>query len=172
MEKKKTIGSQILEHDTKRLALEDDIIEYRKQMEPDILKKLYNTAFAVKDNDLYRNKYFYVVMLTINDKVLRTPRIVMLARRSCPTPVYNQAVWKFDHLTGTLEFLWSIPDSILYNHIIANPEKYINDKECSDTAKFVILMESGDLLKWVKKENKEKRDAVIFTTPQTKEEYA
>ena len=37
----------------------------------------------------------------------------------------------------------------------------MNDKETEDLAKFVILMENGELLDWVKKENGEKIDAVI-----------
>ena len=37
----------------------------------------------------------------------------------------------------------------------------IIDKETAELAKFVILMENGELLKWVKKENGEKIDAVI-----------
>jgi hypothetical protein len=44
------------------------------------------------------------------------------------------------------------------------------DKECADLAKFVILMESGELLEWVKKENGEKRDAVIKIQEQQESE--
>jgi hypothetical protein len=49
----------------------------------------------------------------------------------------------------------------LYYHIINNQLKYLNDKETAELAKFVILMERGELLQWVKKENGEKIDAVF-----------
>jgi hypothetical protein len=65
------------------------------------------------------------------------------------------------HTTDTLEYLWSIPDQVLYWHIFNNQAQYIHDKECATLAKFVILMESGELLTWVKKENGELKDAVI-----------
>ena len=157
MEKKKLAGQKILEHDGLRLDFEDDIVEYRRQMEPDIMVKLYDTAHKAKNETGYIGKDFYIVLVTIVDKVLRQPRIMTLARKSCPTPVYKQSVWKYRRDSGTLEFLWSIPDAILYYHILNNKEKYFNDKETTDLAKFVILMENGELLEWVKKENGEKK---------------
>ena len=159
--KKKTAGQTILEHDALRLDMDDDIIEYRRAMEPDIVSRIHQTAQEAKNKDLYRNKDFYVVLLTTNDRVLRKPRIIVLARKSCPTPVYKQSVWKYRHRSDALEFLWSIPDSILYYHILQNKLKYINDPECADLAKFVILMESGELIDWVKEENGELLDVVI-----------
>lgn len=161
MKNKKTAGQIILEHDYQRLDLEDDIIEYRKAMEPDIIRQLRETADKTKDQDGYKGKDFYIVLVTTNDRVLLQPKIIFLARKSCPTPVYKQSVWKCKSFTGELEFLWSIPDSLLYYHILANQPKYLQDRETADLAKFVILMESGELLKWVKKENGEKIDAVI-----------
>ena len=161
MKKKKLAGQVILEHDSLALDFEDDIVEYRRAMEPDIMDRLHKTANATCFEDGYRSKDFYIVLITTNDRVLRQPRLTFLARKSCPTPVYKQSVWKYMHCTGNLEFLWSIPDSILYYHIINNQTKYLTDKETEGLAKFVILMENGELLQWVKKENGEKIDAVI-----------
>lgn len=164
MEHKKLAGQVLLEHDNLQLDLQDDISEYRRAMEPDIMARIYDTAQKAKDKDGYIGKDFYIVLLTTVDRVLRQPKIIPLARKSCPTPVYKQSVWKYRTISGTLEFLWSIPDAILYYHILHNRVKYINDKETADLAKFVILMENGELLEWVKKENGEKKDAVITIT--------
>lgn len=161
MEQKKLAGQIITEHDSLALDFEADIIEYRRAMEPDIMASLRNAAQKAKDKEGYIGKDFYIVLITIVDKVLRQPRIIPLARKSCPTPVYKQSVWKYKTVTADLEFLWSIPDAILYYHILNNQHKYVTDKETAELAKFVILMESGELLKWVKKENGEKIDAVI-----------
>lgn len=161
MNKNKLAGQVILEHDAQQYGFDDDIIAYRRAMEPNIIQQLRDTAEKVKDDPGYINKDFYIVLITMVDRVLRQPRIIPLARKSCPTPVYKQSVWKYRNGSGDLEFLWSIPDSILYHHILRNQLKYINDKETADLARFVILMENGELLKWVKKENGEKIDAVI-----------
>ena len=161
MEHKKLAGQVILEHDNLGLDLEADIIEYRRAMEPDIMARLNDTANKAKNAEGYCGKDFYIVLITTIDRVLRQPKIIPLARKSCPTPVYKQSVWKYKASSGELEFLWSIPDAILYYHILRNQLKYVNDKETAELAKFVILMENGELLEWVKKENGEKRDAVI-----------
>jgi hypothetical protein len=161
MKQKKLAGQVILEHDGLALDLEDDIIEYRRAMEPDIMARIRDTAEKAKDQVGYIGKDFYIVLITTIDRVLRQPRIIPLARKSCPTPVYKQSVWKYKTFTNELEFLWSIPDAILYYHIIRNQIKYMDDKATADLARFVILMESGELLEWVKKENGEKIDAVI-----------
>ena len=161
MKQKKLAGQVIQEHDSLALDFEADIIEYRQAMEPDIMIRINNTVEKTKNEDGYCNKDFYVVLITTADRVLRQPKIIVLARKSCPTPVYKQSVWKYRSESDQLEFLWSIPDMILYYHILSNQLKYANDKETSDLAKFVILMENGELLEWVKKENGEKIDAVI-----------
>jgi hypothetical protein len=161
MKQKKLAGQVLLEHDNLALDFEDDIIEYRRSMEPDIMARLHDTINKAKNEDGYFGKDFYVVLITTVDRVLRQPKIIPLARKSCPTPVYKQSVWKYKNVTGQLEFLWSIPDAILYYHILRNQIQYMNDKETEELAKFVVLMESGELLEWVKKENGEKIDAVI-----------
>lgn len=166
---KKNAGQQILEHDSLGLDLEADVIEYRRLMEPELMRKLYETAWNVKKAPQYIGKNFYVVLTSTVEAVLRQPKNIMWARMSCPTPVYKQSVWKYHTHSDNLEFLWSIPEKILYYHIVHNKAKYVADKECSDLAKFVLLMEAGELLEWVKKENGEKKDAVIKLT---KESYA
>lgn len=165
-EVKKTAGQVILDHNLKNYDLESDIIEYRRCMEPGIIDQIYDTARKSAKNDLYLHKDFYIVLITTNDRVLRMPKVITLARRSCPTPVYKQSVWKYHHFSDSLEFLWSIPDMLLYYHILKNKQKYLQDKECSELAKFVLLMESGELLEWVKKENGEKVDAIIRVNPE------
>jgi hypothetical protein len=165
---KKPAGQLIVDHENKNLDLEDDIIEYRRAMEKKTVKDLYETAFKVKNEPLYKNKDFYVVMTIKNEAVFRHPQTIMWARRSCPTPVYKQAVWKFHTQTDTLEFLWNIPDPLRYYHILRNRHEYLSHKEHQEMAKFVILMESGELLEWVKKENGEKKDAIIYKNKETK----
>jgi hypothetical protein len=158
---KKTYGSKLIDHIAKNHTLDDDVIEYRRKLECDVLKEIENVIAKTRNAPLYRFKDFYIVMLTKVERLGGVPHNMIFARRSCPTPIYRQSVWKFKNVADQLEFLWAIPDSILYNHILRNKEKYLADKECAELAKFVILMESGELLEWVKRENCEKIDAVI-----------
>jgi hypothetical protein len=160
-EQKKTYGQTIQDHIATNPTMDDDVIEYRREMEKDVIKNIFDTVAKAKATSEYANKDFYIVLLMKVEKIGQSPRTFVLARHSCPTPVYKQSVWKYHHISDNLEFLWAIPDKILYHHIIRNTQKYLSDKECSSLAKYVILMESGELLEWVKRENGDKVDAVI-----------
>lgn len=161
MSDKKTYGQLIFDHWESGITLDDDVIEYRRDMEPEIIANINQTIEKAKNSPQYINKNFYIVLLKRVERIGQGIRTFVFARQSCPTPIYKQSVWKYDRSKNDKEFLWSIPDMITYYHILRNQHKYLTDKETSDLAKFVILMESGELLEWVKRENGEKVDAVI-----------
>jgi hypothetical protein len=156
-----TIGSQITAHNKKNLDLEDDVREYTKAMTPLILHTLQDTALKASQHPLYENRDFYLVFVKNVDRILGQPKFQCWARRSCPTPVYKQDVYKYHHLSGEIEFLWCIPSAQRYYHILANRQKYFENKNTKRLAQFVCLMESGELLRWVLKENGELPDAII-----------
>lgn len=157
----KTVGQKIQEHNEKNIDFEDDIRAYTEAMSPMIIQTLYETAQQAATHPLYYNRDFYVVLVKNIDKMLGQPKFQCWARRSCPTPVYKQDVFKYHHIIGELEFLWSIPSQWRYNHIVKYRQKYLQNKETQRLAKFVLLMESGALLDWAKKENGELPDAII-----------
>ena len=162
VDEKKTYGQRINEHRAQNIGYEDDIIEYRRSMEPAILAEKARVIEEAKNSPVYYNKDFYVVLITTFERVGNAAKYIVIARQSCPTPTYKQSVWKYRRASDTEEFLWSIPSGVLYYHILHNAQKYLLDAETKQLAQFVVLMESGELLEWVKKENGEKRDAVIF----------
>jgi hypothetical protein len=160
-EKKKTYGQIILDHSSKNYTLDDDIKEYYKELESDILKKIEELVEKNIRDPLYKNKNFYVVILTKIERIGKAVRNLIFSRFSCPTPIYSQVVWKYDCKKEKLEFLWCIPDKYFYHHILKNKEEYIQMKEARDLVKFVVSLENGSLLEWVKEENGNKKDAVI-----------
>lgn len=158
---KKTAGQLVADHNIKNIGLEDDVIEYRRMMEPSIIADIHATIAKALKCPVYDNKDFYIVLLMNTERMLGALQFRTFARRSCPTPVYQQGVWKYHYASGTLEFLWSIPDQVLYWHVYHNAPKYLKDKECYEMARTVCMMESGELLEWVIKENGEKPDVII-----------
>ena len=165
----KTYGQVLLE--TAMLEPEDAIQEYGKPIGRDVMKDIYATAQWASQHSLYKDNNFYVVNLLRQERVGGALQPISLARRSCPTPVYKQAVWKYHKDSGDLEFLWSIPDQFRFWDIINNQQEYLDSSEQKwrDMAKFVILMHTGELLDWVKKENGEKPDALIKINRETDE---
>ena len=160
---KKTVGEIVHENNSRNLQLEDDVGAYSEAMAPQILNELANIVDEARQSHwVYQEKDFYVVMIKTINRLTMQPHFKYFTRLSCPTPVYNQDVWKFKHREGTLEFLWCIPDMSRYMDILSYPQKYLQSKDTERLAKFVLLMESGQLLQWAKKENRELKDAVIM----------
>lgn len=141
--------------------MEDDVIEYRRQIEAEIAQKLPKIVLEAKNSSNYRNRDFYICLHTKIERIGQQPQFIMLVRRSCPTPVYQQTVWKYHHVSDSLEFMWQIPTGILYYHILNNSQKYLLDPETKQLAQTVILMESGEMEKWIIKENGNLKDAII-----------
>lgn len=54
---------------------------------------------------------FFVVVLQKKEKLLQNVvRNQFLYRRSCPTPTYNQSVFRYDSQDDKLDYIWSLPD--------------------------------------------------------------
>lgn len=151
------LAAEALEKNT----LEDDVIEYRRLIERKVIQDLYSCANNSKNLPQYANKNFYIVLIPKKERLAQGIQSILFTRISCPTPVYSQAVWKYHRLSGELEYLWTIPSESLYKHILKNAVQFLQDNETRMITQYCMLMESGELLEWVKKENGEKADAVI-----------
>lgn len=142
--------------------VKDNIREYTAAQGEQRWQAINKVAADTAKVEPFTNKTFYVVMVKTNERnEERRPIDKFFPRLSCPTPGYNQDVFKYHPVSGQLEYLWSIPRKARYWQIWNNRHKYLDNKELKRLASFVVLMETGELLEWVKKENGEKPDAVI-----------
>jgi hypothetical protein len=162
-ETKKTFGQVAAENqssnDINVRTIEDDIRSSREKWEADLVKlRDAEIARTLKDPK-FHNKDFYISMHFRKHKMVNEPGVLIVSRHSCPTPVYNQAVFKYHRNAGTLEFLFSIPDAPRYYWLIKN--MHALPKEQWQDAQFCHLMETGELEKWVIKENGNKPDGII-----------
>jgi hypothetical protein len=163
IEKKKTVGQMIAEVN----AQEDEHFwqnywDFRPYNSNDLWKAINETVNIHKKFPVHENKDFYVDIAHIKEAGLRKPVNKIMTKIDCPTPVYAQSVFKYHHLTGTLEFLWTLPTKQSVDEIVANPGAYQFDKEYGRTPKFAILFARGDLDKWVDKENGNKINNVVI----------
>lgn len=147
--------------------IKEETLEISRQLSEKRLKKLYELTHEARKKDYFSFIDFYVVVVpSQNYKAIqmpdqKLPEMIMepedkvFFRRSCPTPSYNQNVWKYHKETDSLEFLWSIPRKHIYFDMYRNRDKYLRNPKLKSRTSFVIMMESGQLEKWVAKENKE-----------------
>lgn len=163
---KKTVGTIVQENNDRGLGLEDNVQEYSTLMGRDLMRDIRVFADSVNKAEAFAGKDFYVVVALNADRMLHQPKFQILPPRfSCPTPVYKQAVWKFHKNTHELEYLWNIPSKQRYEDILKHRIHYLSDPKWKRQAEMVLFMESGALLKWVKKECGDLTDAIIKITP-------
>lgn len=161
---KKTYG-QIINEMGKGVygALDDNLREYSKIMTRDYIQQLETRVAHDSLLPAYKNKDFYVVSAFSVEPVGNKPKLVIWTRFSCPTPTYNQTVYKYHNLSASLEYLWNIPHEWTYKQLIGDPRSLKDESEAvRNMAKFCFLMESGELLNWVLRENGEKPDGIII----------
>ena len=97
---------------------------------------------------------FYVVVLTKRERLMeKLFRLYYTARHSCPTPEYDQSVYKFDYKDEHLSFLWTVPDKESCYHLRDNAIMVHPDER--QLLKFVLDFFDGSLLALSKKLNKE-----------------
>jgi hypothetical protein len=83
------------------------VVELEREMHQDYERNVYETISTGKkmfDGD------FFIVVLTKRERLLQNViRHYFLPRESCPTPDYDQAVYRFHRFDDKIEFLWVIP---------------------------------------------------------------
>lgn len=162
----KTFGQKIIDHRSQNHTADDHVIEYRRAMEKEIIDNI-NTAInrALADEQTYGNKNFYMVIKERIEPVSKMPQFRYFTRLSCPTPECSQSAWKYWYKDQRLEYLWTIPAPKLYFSLCKKAQKGTVAPDETLLAQFCLLMANGSLLQWVKKENGEKKDAIIYNNP-------
>jgi hypothetical protein len=107
------------------------------------------------------DKTFYISVITkkerLFDKVFRNYFIV---RKTCPTPEYDQSVFRFEIPSEKLQYLWTLPDKDTYNHLSTNRMSVV--KEEYQLLSFVLSDMDGSLLRLAKELNGEKQDSILL----------
>lgn len=159
-EDRKTIGalSQELlakEQDT------DDAVELQREIQGDSYEVELLAAV-----DRGKKKYFsdfYVV--PINQRFRLLPNVIrtyFIDRISCPTPDYDQAVYKYTRKEDKVEFLWVIPDKHTCEYMHTHALEV--DAEQRELLNFVLDFYDGTLLQKARKLNREESQSLVITS--------
>ncbi len=138
----------------------DDTHSAHEQMEENLTdydKNLYECVESAKS--IYVIGDFYVVVTTKKERLM--PNVIrnyFFSRYSCPTPEYDQIVYKFHRKDEQIEFLWVVPCKETCEIMRLDPLNVpTQEKELLD---FVLSFEDGTLLKLSKKLNNEEEDSL------------
>ena len=114
--------------------------------------------------DRYKNKFtgnFYVIVATKKERLLQNViRNYFFGRKTCPTPEYDQVVYRYDRSMGDLELLWVVPAKDVCSHMITNAlELPVEERELLN---FVIDFLDGALLRLAKRFNGESDESPLL----------
>ncbi len=120
-----TVGKISLDLLSKGDKNDHSVEEQMREQLNDYEKNVYECALL--GSTIY-NSDFYIVVLTKKEKLMENVlRHYFFHRQTCPTPDYDQAVYRFNSSIQALEFLWVIPskDTCYYlkEHALEIPYK-------------------------------------------------
>lgn len=148
--KRKTVGAISAELSQKEPETNSPI-ELEREMQQEYMNNLVQ---AVKD---HKSKWicdFYIVVITKNEKLMPNVfRNYFTARLSCPTPDYDQSVFKYNHKDEELEYIWTIPSRDACHHLKENALKVAPEER--ELLRNVIDFADGTLFLLSKKLNGE-----------------
>ncbi|HEY4831547.1 MAG TPA: hypothetical protein VIH61_03205 [Waddliaceae bacterium] len=154
MNERKTLGSQV-EPLLNKEPESRDPIELQREMQ-----KEYHSNLIQCINDFKKNNHsdFFVVVITKNEKLLPNVfRNYFFARKTCPTPDYDQSVFHYKHDIECAEYVWTVPsrDACIYlrdNAALVSPEE-------RQLLGFVLDFSDGYLYSLCKKLNRECKES-------------
>lgn len=146
-----TVGAQYLAEATKE-ADSRDPIELQREMQSKYVENLLECTKNFRKT--FDKQDFYVIVLTKRERLMeKLFRLYYTARHSCPTPEYDQSVYKFSYKDEHLSFLWTIPDKETCYHLRDNAIMVHPDEK--QLLRFVLDFMDGTLLKICKNLNNE-----------------
>ncbi|MCK9570524.1 hypothetical protein M0R72_16370 [Candidatus Pacearchaeota archaeon] len=129
-------------------------IELQEVMTENYLKELiecYNQARHAYAGD------FFIVVLTKKEKLMpNVLRNYFFARATCPTPDYDQSVYRYNAKHDDIEFIWVVPSKWTCLYLLEHGREVAAEE--LGLLQLVIKFANGDLYKLAKKFNGEKDD--------------
>jgi len=148
--KRKTVGEvsqEILSTDKQQPTATEQMEECLSEYEENIIT-CAETHKKIFDGD------FFIVVLTKKERLMQNVlRNFFFARKTCPTPDWDQAVYRYDSKNGDIELVWILPSKETCGYLVDNALELAPEQR--DLLQFVLDDKDGTLLKIAKKINGE-----------------
>jgi len=113
-----------------------------------------NVIACTKEGMKHYDGDFYIVVLTKKEPILKNIiRNYFIHRSTCPTPNFEQTVYKYHRSCDEYEHLWVLPNKETYMMFLENPLEV--DRSARQLLSYIIDDADGTLLRKCKKLNGE-----------------
>lgn len=155
---KETVGKKSLELAQKEPESRDPV-EIQRSMLRDFLKHLEET---INEGARIYPGDFFVLIITKRERLMQNVfRNYFFHRSSCPTPDYDQTVYRYIKKDNAVEYLWTIPDRETALMLKENALSVVESEK--QLLYFVLAFADGDLFKLAKKLNGELDDSPLLS---------
>jgi len=157
MKVKKTVGAVSTELMQKDDSTHTAIDQMRESL-VDYEKNIFEAIERAK-KDLTGD--FYVCVETKKERLM--PNVIrnyFFYRQTCPTPTYDQTLYRFNRTEEKIEFMWVIPSKETCGFFIDNMIHIPTEQR--ELLKFVLDFKDGTLFTKCKQLNGEKEDSIIL----------
>jgi len=135
-----------------------DPIELEREMHKDYEKNIWECIERCEK--FFPHSDFFVIVVTKKERLMpNVLRNYFFGRQSCPTPEYDQTVYRYRH-TGDIEFLWVVPSKDTCEIMRANALQVPPEEK--ELLYFVLKFYDGSLIELSKKMNKEAADSLFI----------
>lgn len=146
----KTVGAISAELQGKEAPTRDPI-ELEREMHKDYEKNLFECIDRGKQD--YPGD-FYVVVITKKERIMQNViRNYFACRQSCPTPEWDQTVYKYHRSEERIEFLWVVPSKETCEVMMQNAHDIAEEER--GLLQFVLDYQDGTLYQKAKRLNGE-----------------
>lgn len=131
-----------------------------EQMQDQLDEYIPNLIECVEDGKKNRHGNFFVEVITKKEKLLTNVlRNYFINRSTCPTPDFDQTVFRCNRTDDNIEFLWCVPAPSVCIELMQDIKNTPPEEE--ELMNTIINFSNGNLLKRAKEYNKETSDAFI-----------
>lgn len=127
------------------------VIDQQREMQKDYLDNLVQCVEKNKKD--FPGDFFVVVETKTEPLMPNVMRNYFFARWTCPTPTYDQSIFKYNKKDERIEYLWTLPSRDACYHIKNNLDTLSNEEQ--QLAFFVVSLFDGSLLRKAKELNHE-----------------
>lgn len=100
---------------------------------------------------------FYIVVLTKRERLMQNVfRHYFFTRMSCPTPDYDQAVYRYSAAKDEVEFIWVVPDPATCRYFLEHSLEIPPEDKC--LFEYILQFREGKLDKLARRYNGEKEE--------------
>ena len=152
-EKRETVGkisSDLLQSESPTLS--------PIELEREAQKEYYNELLTAiqRGKKLYEGDFFIHVATKTEHLMKNVTRNYFIVRSTCPTPFYDQSVFKYNHKDEQLTYIWTVPTRDVCYHLQDNALLVAPEEQ--GLLQFVLDYFDGTLMKLAKKLNGETSD--------------